>query len=437
MTFNPSQRRLITNGGLWAAYEGFNAAFLAAFALVLGASNTIIGTLSAVPFIALILSQIPGAKLIEYISRKKVYVIGTGISRLLWVLIILVPYFFKSHPLIVVVLAYFLIRFTEYITDPAWTTTAADLTPVKKRGILFGTRNMFLVGGMMAASTIGAFYLDLFPKQSPYGFTTMFFVGIIVGLLATSQFAKIRIPKYRDHKHHKITEFFSRKTLKPYTSIIFFFNFSYAIASPLFVVYILRNLGLNYKIYVGTIIIASVLKIISNRHWGKITDRYGDKQVAVLCIIGTALVPLFYLFITAKTLWLIIPAQIISGIAWAGVNLTTFNLLLDFTNPKTRATEIAQHNMVIAFPLIIAPIAGGILADHIRHFIIAGIPFVFLVSAILRLVSAWLMHHITEPRAKREYKIWVVFKRATAVHPEKFAEDLVSGIVQKVKRITK
>lgn len=434
MTFDKNQRRLITNGGLWAAYEGFNAAFLAAFALALGASNTVIGTLMAMPYIAAILSQIPGAKLIEYMSRKKVYLIFTSISRLLWILMVLAPYVFAKNPLIVIILAYFLIRFTEYITDPAWTTTAADITPVKRRGILFGTRNMFLVGGMMAASTIGAFYLDLFPKHSPYGFTSIFVVGILVGLLATSQFGRIQIPKYRDHKHHKIKEFFSRKTLKPYTSIIFFFNFSYGLSSPLFVVYILKSLGLSYKLYIGTIIIASILKIISNRHLGRITDKYGDKPVAVICMFGTSLVPFFYLFINPNTLWLIIPAQIISGIAWAGVSLTSFNLLLDFTKPRTRATEVAQHNMITAVPLIFAPIIGGILADNIKLFFIAGIPFVFLVSGILRLISAWLMHHLKEPRASKEYKIWFVFKRAIAVHPETFAENLVNIVVRKVKK---
>ncbi|MBN1645340.1 MFS transporter [Candidatus Woesearchaeota archaeon] len=434
MKFDKNQKKLITNGGLWAAYEGFNAAFLAAFALALGATNTIIGILSAVPFIAAILSQIPGAKLIEYFSRKKVYIIFTSISRMLWIAMVLAPYLFSKYPLVIIVLAYFLIRFTEYITDPAWTTTAADITPVKQRGILFGTRNMFLVGGMMAASTIAAFYLDLFPKNSPYGFTSIFIIGILIGLLATSQFARIKIPKYKDHKHHKIKEFFSRKTLKPFTSVIFFFNFSYALASPLFVVYILRNLGLSYKIYIGTIIISSILKIIANRHWGKITDRYGDKPVAVICILGTSLVPFFYLFITPSTLWLLIPAQIISGIAWAGVDLSVFNLLLDFTSPKTRATEVAQHNMMASIPLIFAPVIGGILADNVKYFIISGIPFVFLVSGILRLISAWLIHHLKEPRAKREYKIWFVFKRAVAVHPERFAENLANIVVNKVRR---
>lgn len=433
MTFDKNQKRLIINGGLWAAYEGFTSAFLAAFALTLGATNTAIGAISAMPFIALILSQVPGAKLIEYISRKKVYVIGTGISRTLWIFVILTPFFFAKYPLLVIIIAYFAIRFAEYITDPAWTTAAADITPAQTRGRLFATRNMFLVIGLMAASIIGAFYLDLFPKDSPYGFTTVFTVGIMIGLLATSQFARMSIPKYKDHKHHKLQEFFSRRTIKPYTAVIFFFNFAYALASPLFVVYILNNLGLNYKIYVGTMVIASLLKILSNRHWGILTDRYGDKPVAVMCIFGTALVPLLYLFITQKTLWLLIPAQIISGIAWAGADLAIFNLLLDFTNPKRRATEIAQHNMIIALPLILAPILGGILADNIRHFIISGIPFVFFVSIILRLISAWLMHQLPEPRAKKEYKIWFVFKRAVALHPERFAEHLVNGIVEKVR----
>ncbi|MBD3361385.1 MFS transporter [Candidatus Woesearchaeota archaeon] len=433
MRFDRNQKKLIINGGLWAAYEGFTSAFLAAFALTLGASNTVIGAISAMPFVALIFSQIPGAKLIEYVSRKKIYVTSTTISRLLWIFIIITPYFFKEHPLFVITFTYFLIRYTEYVTDASWTTTAADITPVKKRGILFGTRNMFLVFGLMAASTIGAFYLDLFPKNSPHGFTTIFTMGILIGLLATTQFGKIKIPPYQDHKHHQLKEFFSRKTLKPYTSIIFFFNFAYSLASPLFVVYILKNLGLSYKIYIGTIIITSILKMLSNRHWGIITDRYGDKPVAVICMFGTALVPLTYLFVTPNTLWLIVPAQIISGIAWAGVDLSAFNLLLDFTNPKRRATEIAQHNMIIAIPLIISPIFGGILADNIQHFVITGIPFVFLVSAILRLISSGLMYRISEPRAKRKYDLLFVFKRAVAIHPEKFAEHLVNGIVARVR----
>jgi len=185
MKLNKNQKRLIANSGLWAAYEGLTAAFLSAFALALGASNTVIGTLSAMPFVAAILAQIPGAKLLEYFKRKKVYITFSGISRLLWLAIIISPYLFARNPLIIIVITYFIIRLTEYTGDPAWITTAADITPVKKRGILFGTRNIFLVVGMMITSTLGAIYLDLFPKTSPHGFTTMFFIGILAGLYAT------------------------------------------------------------------------------------------------------------------------------------------------------------------------------------------------------------------------------------------------------------
>jgi len=154
--------------------------------------------------------------------------------------------------------------------------------------------------------------------------------------------------------------------------------------------------------------------------------------VAVIGILGTALVPLIYLFVTPSTLWLIVPAQIISGIAWAGVSLSTFNLLLDFTKPKTRATEIAQHTMLVAIPMIIAPIFGGILADNIKHFVISGIPFVFLASTILRALSAWLMFQIREPRAKKEYHPLYVFERAISVHPERFAGRMINIFLHKL-----
>lgn len=433
MNFTPNQKRFVANGALWAAYEGFNAAFLSAFALALGASSTVIGIMSAMPYIAAILAQIPGTKLIEHFGRKKIYVIFSLISRMLWILIILAPYFFTKNPLLVVVITYFLIRMAEYITDPAWTTTAADIIPAKQRGALFGTRNVFLILGMTIASTLGAIYLDLFPKNTTYGFAPMFAIGIVFGLMAVVQFARIKIPDYSDHKHHCIKEFFTQKSVKSFTAIVFFFNFAHAIASPLFVVYILRNLGLSYKIYIGTVIISSVMKMLVNPHLGKITDKYGDKPVAVLSIIGTAMVPLLYLFITPKTLWILIPAQIISGIAWAGADISIFNLLLDFTEPKKRAVQVANYTMITCIPVIFAPIIGGILADNIKYFILAGIPFVFLISTILRLVSAGFMMSIKEPRAQKEYKLMFVLRRAVAIHPEKYAENFVHTVVRKMK----
>ncbi len=433
MKFNQNQKRFIANGTLWAIYEGFNAAFLSAFALALGASNTVIGLISAMPFIATILVQIPGTKLIEYFPRKKVYVLLSSLSRIMWVLIIIAPYYFKSHPLMVVVTAYFAIRLLEYMTDPAWTTTVADIIPAKERGTILGTRNMFLITGMTLASTLGAIYLDLFPKNTTYGFIPMFIVGILFGMMSIVQFARINIPEYSDHHHYCIKEFFTQKTVRAFTAIIFFFNFSYAIASPLFIVYILKDLGLGYKIYVGTVIISSLMKVVANRHLGKITDRYGDKPVAVLSIIGTAIVPLLYLFVGQKTLWLLVPAQIISGIAWAGADLSMFNLLLDFTEPKKRAVQVANYSIITAVPLIFAPIIGGILADNIKYFILAGVPFVFFVSAVLRLMSAGFMMRITEPRVQKEYKLMFVLRRAVAVHPEKYAESFVHTVVKKMK----
>jgi hypothetical protein len=47
-------------GSLWASYNGLTAVFLIAYALALGASNTVIGLLGALPWLASLIAQIPG-----------------------------------------------------------------------------------------------------------------------------------------------------------------------------------------------------------------------------------------------------------------------------------------------------------------------------------------------------------------------------------------
>jgi hypothetical protein len=60
-----NQTILIHQGILWAIYYGLTSTFLIAFALALGASNTIIGIAGALPYLAAILAQVPGAKLVD------------------------------------------------------------------------------------------------------------------------------------------------------------------------------------------------------------------------------------------------------------------------------------------------------------------------------------------------------------------------------------
>lgn len=119
------------------------------------------------------------------------------------------------------------------------------------------------------------------------------------------------------------------------------------------------------------------------------------------------------------------PVEILSGIVWGGIDLSTFNLLLDFTSPKKRAVQIADFNTIAAIPLIIGPLMGGLISDNIT-FILSGIPLIFVMSSILRLSSVLFIYRVKEPRNKVEYPIKSVIREAVQIHPSR-------GLVHEVR----
>lgn len=438
MKHNKNQKLLLYNGSAWAIFDAFTSAFLVAFALLFGASNFVIGLLGAIPYLAALLVEIPGAKLAEYFARKTICVTTTGIARLLWICIILTPYFFSTQPLIFLVIFFMLIKITELISDPAWTSLAADIVPSQHRGKFFGKRNMLIGLAGMIAAVIAGFYLDMFPKQDFTGFTTLFSAGILFGLCSVWLVSKIKEPPTIDHDHHTLKEFFTIKgDFKKFCIFAFFFYFAVMIASPFFSVYMLKDLGLSYSNFMLASALSTIARIAAQQKIGKLSDKYGDKPIGLISIFGTAFVPLLFLFVTQQNLWLIIPAQILSGIVWAGADLILFNLLLDLTDPKKRTTHVATYAMIISVPNIAAPLIGGLIADYASVWILSGIPLVFFSSFLLRLTSSLLLCTIKEPRVHKTYTLGYVLQHAFALHPSRGLEYRIKIFSKRIKPLRK
>ena len=433
MHFSYNQKILLSNGALWAIYDGLTTSFLIAYAVFLGASNTIIGLLGAIPFLGAIASELPGVALMKHWRRRYIYVACTTLERLMWVFILGIPVLFKENPLLAFVVVYFITRMLGSLADPSWTSLAADVVPERVRGAYFSKRLM-LVGLLgMIAFLAGGFILDLFPKESHAGFSVIFSVGIIFGLLATWIMMKTRGPLYYAHGVHTIKDFANscKGDFGRYVAFSCVFNFAYMLASPFFTVYMLSDLKLSYSVFVIANALGLLAKLFANFAFGPISDRDGDKPIAMLCVFGTALIPFSYLFITQQNLWLLIPAQILSGLCWGGVELTTFNLLLDLTDREDRPFQVAEFQTLTSIPLVASPIIGGLLADNVRFIGLGGIPIVFALSAVLRACSVFFLVNIPERRGPVSVPVWVVAKEFMSV----FGPHSVHGHLKAVKRL--
>lgn len=427
MKLDKNQKIILWNGALWALFNGFTSAFLVAFALALGASNEIIGLLGAMPFIAVILTQMPGATLVQHFKRKNINVVLGLISRFWWLPLLLSPFIF-TKPILPVVVFFLFINLGIGLTKPGWASLIADTVEEKHRGEFIGKRLIYIGICGMIATILGGLWLQQFPKESPVGFAIMFGLGIIIGIFSIIIISKIDEPEYKDHVPHKLKEFFTLKgRLKRFTIFGIVFNFGYMFAGPFFAVYILKNLGVGYEFFGILIAISTLARVMTAKTAGKISDICGDKKTALIGVIGTGLVPLIYMMITKNVLWMLVPAQIISGIAWAITDIAVFNLLLDVADPEKHAMQIGEYNFYTAIALAVAPILGGLVSDKVT-FVISGIPLVFAISFILRSGSALLLIRIKEPRVKKEKSIKYILEHT--IHH-------VKGIEQSIETVKK
>lgn len=421
-------QNLLVNGGLWSVYNIFTSFYLSAFAIALGASNTVIGLLGAVPYIAALVAEIPGAKLVEYVDRKNLFVFLSCAERLCWLPMIFVPVFFVTKPLLGIIAVYLLSRIFSSLFEPAWVSAMADIVPRRIRGSFFGQRNRVIEAIAIATTFFAGWYLDMFRNVT--GFQSLMAVGILFGLASTATSSRLAIPKLVSHHHHPLKEFFTAKgAWKSYLVFVCAFYFAVMFASPFFTVYMLDNLGMSYSFYGFASAMTSLARVLSFRPLGRLSDKIGDKKLAFVSVLCTGLVPLSFMFITPTTVWLIVPAQILSGVVWAGVDLLLFNLLLDFSHNGNRAVRTAEFSMAISISSVMAPILGGIVADK-GSFMLSGIPLVFAVAAVARFLSAFLLLKLPEPRAARDAAIGDIFHEIVAVDPIKGAQHSLRRAVK-------
>ena len=133
----------------------------------------------------------------------------------------------------------------------------------------------------------------------------------------------------------------------------------------------------------GVIGIVSVVGNISSlpaqRIFGTLTDKYGSRKLMQLMAMSIPVLPIYWFFIQKP--WQAIPINIIAGILWAGMNLASFNFLLDISPQEQRARYTAIYQIAVAFSAALGASAGGIIADA------WGIRLVFILSGVGRLLA--------------------------------------------------
>jgi len=352
--------------------------FLVAFALKLGASNLIIGLLAAIPPLAQLI-QIPSIYLVEkYRVRRAISVYASASGRLFWLFIALIPFLFSIKAgLTFLIIAILLNAIFTAVSTCSWNSWMRDLVPKEILGSFFSKRMSLATGLGIPLSLAAGFYLDhwkkLFPNYELYGYSALFFLGFLAGMLGVYFISNIPEPHMTPiNKELK----FSHLILQPfkddnYRNLVTFlgsWNFAINLAAPFFTVYMLKRLQLDLSFIIALAVMSQIISLTFFRIWGRLSDRFSNKSVLgvsgplfIGCILAWPFTTMPNKYILTIPLLVII--HIFMGISTAGVTLASGNIGLKLA-PKGLATAyLAVNSFINSLAAGIAPILGGLFAD--------------------------------------------------------------------------
>ncbi|MDO8622874.1 MAG: MFS transporter [archaeon] len=400
----------IAEGSAYSVMDGMGLRNMTPYALALGANNAQIGLLTSIPNLLGNLSQLFTTKAMEKYSRKKVLLFGVILQALMWIPMILIgfSYFFKgldsaTSANFVIFIYTLLVLFGGFVS-PGWNSLMSDIVAKEERGKYFGKRNK-IVGVVALISLLASgFILDYFKQTKLFiGFAIIFGVCFIARSISAYLISKHHEPEFKLEKgyYFSLRQFIKKIPQSNFGKFVLFVclvQMATAIASPFFAVYMLKDLGFNYTQYILVVISSSLSSLLFMPIWGKFADKYGNLRIMKICGFFTPFVPLVWLasplvmnFNPNLLIYYLLFIEFLSGLVWAGFNLTIVNFIYDAVTRQRVALCVAYFNFFAGVGVFVGATLGGFIASMDLVFGMDSILFVFILSFIARMVVYLIM----------------------------------------------
>lgn len=408
-------------------------AFLVAYALLLGASNTVIGIIASIAPLTQIL-QIPAIYLIEITRRRKLLAVVAAIcSRAFWFLIAALPWLAgpNGSPMSIPLLMLCLTLYSAFgtIQSCAFNSWKRDIVPEAIMGRYLAKR-LTVATALSAILTLGSgVVLDqgtqLF-SSSLMLYSVLFAVGGIFGFVGAGALAQVPEPRMAPASGESLFRLLSEPwrdgNFRKLLMFLGSWNFAVNLAIPFFSVYMIKTLELPMAWVIGFSVSSQIANVVFYRIWGRLADRFTNKSVmsvsGLLFVLTIALWP----FVTLPdkyvlTVPLLVLIHVLAGISQAGVNLAAAGLALK-SAPKGKATAFLAVNAIISgTAATIAPILAGIASDqfaeehlsielnwfkgaferaHLTAIDIQGLDFIFVIAFLFGLYALHRLLAVSE-----------------------------------------
>jgi MFS family permease len=451
LSYDETERNLknsVRDGVFASIFTGFTKSFIAPLAIAMKASNAMVAAFSSVPDLLASLFQLSAITAVNKAkSRRQLIVWCAALQALVWLPIILAPFF--AHNILVILILVSITTVLSQFMQPIWNSLMGDIVPEDQRGRFFGSRNV-IVGVFTFTATITAgFVLNHYAKMNPYvGFAIIFSIAVAARII--SVYFKTRmsdIPlQARESEQFSLLEFvrnMSRTNYGMFVIYVSLLKFATYIAAPFFAIYMLKDLGFSYLQFTLITSASLIANFLFMAVWGNMIDKHGSKRVLYIAGMLVPFVPLVWFF--AATEWhgtaifiALFIVEAFSGAAWAGFDLGSASFIFDAVKPENRVRCIAYNNLFIGVAVFLGTSAGSLLVHYYDGLLsFSSILLALLISGILRLMISIIFlpklrevrlievplghtffHRILDIKPRGSFEV-AIFDRGLKVHVEK------------------
>ncbi len=367
--------------------------FLAAFALLLGASNVHIGILTALPPI-LQPVQLLAVVLIERTRMRKPFaVVSYFIAYAAWIPVALIPFVLEipNAGAVTLLLVFVALRgVAQAFLNPSWIGWIRDIVPQDVMGSFFSQRMRIATIAAAVAGLVGAFYIDWWAGRVPepekiYGYSyAMLFGSILLGFGAVGFMARMPEPRMvaPEGQRPTILQMLAAPlrdaNYRQLMSFLMVWSLASQLAVPFFSVYMLTKLEMPLSAVVGLAVLSQATSVLFVNVWGGYVDRFGSKVVLSISSSLYLLVIFGWTFTTtpdqhALTVPLLVVLHFLIGIASAGINLASTTIRMKMAPQAQSTSYLTGASLAASLGAGIGPILGGAFVDFfsVRRFEIA------------------------------------------------------------------